>query len=1711
MPENGKTKYRIKRVIRFIFRIVMAIFGLLIVLSLLLNIPAVQTYLTGRIGTYLEKKLNTEINVRSVKIALPKTVVIKGIYVEDQNEDTLLYLDALHINVSLFKLMRHQVDVENLTLEGLKGQVFRKLPGNRFNFQFIADAFAQKDSIPESNGTKEGKPWEISARKIVLQNIDARYFDDVVGIDARLNLGELNLKVKTLDIPGLVFKARELILRNMTGDVTMWKVEGKSENAVTASEISDSTVRSQVVAALDRLLMENAALEFRYRDFKQHFAADIGTLDFTKGRVDLNTNQIGVEQLSLQDAGLLASLPVTSNDKLPNDTSKVYATGDSIAVSEILGFFPDWNIAAGNVNFKNITARYDDINAPAKRDTLDLSHIQVADLGFELQNALLTPDSLLVEVRKFGFREQSGLNVEQFACKVFADRRRVEVGGFSFTTPSATLKSELAVTLPAKGYFPEALKNTGISAHIEGKLKNAGDLAWMSPLIPGLTLPENLRRLHPAFDVSISGRIDSLSVHKAVINPTGHTGIEFSGMVSGLPHTDSLGFLLNLDTLYTTKSDLYALADSAMFGNLALPDTLGMKASGNGNRDSLTATVSLCSSFGNLTAEASYHRPTGNPRDTFNIQLSLTDVKLNEWMKNTALMPVDAVVHVAGAGILSDSLSAGLKTTVSNLYFNGYRYKDLQLEALLHQTNVNGKITLNDPNATFDLGFSGGFPEGKKHLDFDLDLTKVNLYALHFSGEEIAFGTRLKTTFSYTDNENLEAELNFSNTNIYQNGALLPTEEFSVLVRFTADSSFFNFRSDVFNAFVKGNIPSVELEPLLRSATRKYLGLGDTIVLPPDKTLEYTFDFASNKKIGMPFLPGLKKLTIENFSGSYASNNNRLLTSINIPQITYNNIEIDSIDIQIDGVEDTLTFEAAIQRLIYDSLMIRSFRAQSEINNGAVNAKVSIGGSKNTPLFMVAGNMQVRKNSVRMSIFPGGLILDGQKWKVPDDNYLLMENGDVSAEKLDFSLDDRKIVFSLNNRFVKVQLNRFDINNLTGFIWFGDQNKILRGNLNGNLSLPVSDSGQIPSADIQTDEIRLLNVLLGAMHLKADDNNGVLNVDFAVNRENKDKLTMTGNIDRNNRSLNLKALMSLTELSLIEKLTQGEISDMSGSVDGELSLTGRFDKPVLQGDISFDTTHFKLAKLNFSVDLEHEKMTFDNNGLHFDHFTVLDINGEKLLIDGSLLTSDYKTFSADLQINSERFQLVNSTAKDNPHFFGDLFLNTGIKIKGDLEAPEVDADITIEHGTDLTYVLPGSEISIVSPEGTVNFIDPEVKLDTLFKKEKGSYLKDSVLSVFSHLNLSANMSLSPEAKFTLFIDPASGDYLTVAGKADLSILMDEDGNQTVSGVFEVEEGLYQVSFYGLVKKKFTIEPGSTLSWSGGVMDAAVNLRATYIIRTSSTALVANDATSISENEMNIFKKPLPYEVILNIGGFLSDPQVSFNINLPQNDLVNYPLIAGKLERLNAPDMTSELNKQVFALLVTGSFIADNPLTSTNSSSSSIVTTAARNSLNGILTDQLNRISSQYIKYVDISFGLTTYDDFEENSNQLNTELNVQVSKRLFNDRLKVEATGTFDLEGKDKQYTGMTSQHMYGEFAVTYDLRPDGVYKLQVFRENVYDYFDGDVAYSGLAFIFEKSFDRLRKPKKKNKKNQQQENKKATKTGEEKINQKSTQPGLREK
>ena len=466
-------------------------------------------------------------------------------------------------------------------------------------------------------------------------------------------------------------------------------------------------------------------------------------------------------------------------------------------------------------------------------------------------------------------------------------------------------------------------------------------------------------------------------------------------------------------------------------------------------------------------------------------------------------------------------------------------------------------------------------------------------------------------------------------------------------------------------------------------------------------------------------------------------------------------------------------------------------------------------------------------------------------------------------------------------------------------------------------------------------------------------------------------------------------------------------------------------------------------------------------------FNIIDSANNKIVLNGSVITDSFDDLAFDLRAKSPGFRWLNSDASHSENFFGNLTTSLDLHLSGTNKKPKIDTEIEILKQTDITLVMPGKELEMISDEGIVYFSKEDITGHSLINQSAG-FIGDSIAEAFGGLKLTARLITDEDAKFNVILDPNSGDFTEFNIAGNIAFTYDPVSKSRMNGIVEFrKEGFYELSFYGLVKKRFLFGQGSAVSWSNRVMDGDLNFTAKHIVQTNSAGLVSDE---ISEHEKSRYNQRLPYEVILHVTGTIANPQVNFGIDLPERFRGDYPIVDSKLASLNQPEMEAERNKQVFALLVAGTFIPGGS-SSGSSSTNNFATTAARNSVNSILTQQLNNLSSQIIKGVDVNFGMNTFEDYRGGSSEIRTQLDVQVSKNLFSDRVTVEVESHIDLEGNAPQ-VGQDKTAGMMEFAVLYQLTENGNYRIKAFRENAFDIYDGEILNAGFALIFIKDIDK---------------------------------------
>jgi autotransporter translocation and assembly factor TamB len=514
---------------------------------------------------------------------------------------------------------------------------------------------------------------------------------------------------------------------------------------------------------------------------------------------------------------------------------------------------------------------------------------------------------------------------------------------------------------------------------------------------------------------------------------------------------------------------------------------------------------------------------------------------------------------------------------------------------------------------------------------------------------------------------------------------------------------------------------------------------------------------------------------------------------------------------------------------------------------------------------------------------------------------------------------------SRGKQLLLVELSNFRLATITGFANVDSllADGVINGNMRlGNFMQQPNFTGDLTINDLSVQKDTVGNVKIHASSGEANH----YNIESTITGHGND-VSLAGWIatEANDTKLNLDLNVKTLQLHSIEPFTAGALRNTSGTLNGNIAIRGSVNQPALNGDLNFNKSSFALSMLGSQFHVDDQKISFTNDGIAFSKFTVTDSSGNALTLDGNIITNNFINYEYNLKLTARNFQLLNSTKKDNPIYYGRMIINTDMSISGTEVKPVADGRITVNDGTLLTFVVPEGDVSAESREGVVEFVDmSNPASDTLFKKYD-SLNASGILG----MDIALNIEIKKEAVFNIIVDPANGDFLNAQGAAQLTAGIDPSGKITLTGNYTLEKGSYQLSF-NLLQRKFEISKGSSITWTGEPTMAQLNVTAVYVANTAPIDLVQDQVASSSAAIKNTYMQKLPFQVHLKLTGELMKPVVAFDIILPQeknygvsNDVVT--TVEYKLTQLRADE--GETNKQVFSLLLLNRFVGENPFAS----------------------------------------------------------------------------------------------------------------------------------------------------------------------------------------
>ncbi|RAW01790.1 translocation/assembly module TamB domain-containing protein [Pseudochryseolinea flava] len=1651
--ENGSVKRIFIKVLKIVGWISLSIVALLIAVSLAIQIPSVQNKIVQKAVTFLKDKIGTEVRLAHISISFPKTIVLDGLYLEDQSKDTLLYVGELSVNTDLWALTQKRIQLNDVTFDTLAGFVNRNKRDSSFNFDYIVKAFADTTAVQEPTDTT-ASPWDFSIGNVELRHTRVVYFDPIAGNDLKLQLGELDLDVNTFDLNRSVIDVNEINLSNVIASFEQTK-NPLTDQVVDSAQTKDEPFPYDL--GLASLNLHNIRASYAHYGSGQTMKLNLRDASVSAEKFDLRNQIIALDEVSLSDVFLMYH-----QQQLAQAPTQTTLAKSSAAKPK------PWNISVDEIDLEKNIIQYHDFNKPTQAGGMDFSHLWITELMLDAGDLQWDGVNARGVIDKLSFKDRSGFSLTNFTSEFALDAKSMRVEDFEFQTPY----SHVALTAEVTGdsistlgkTYPDANVNVDVArSHLSFK-----DVAFFAPTllkdIP-IKLPATER---VTFELACAGKVNDLRVDQFVVESLSNTKLDLKGTVAGLPEPKQLQMNLDLKKLYTTRNDLKALlADTLIPKSIRLPSWINLSGDVKGSLVKPQVAATMTSDFGKVSLKARLNLDSTVTKENYSATVDVDQFNLGKLLlqeKTIGVLDLQASIH--GAGVKINELAAGVDVKVNEFVYNNYRYKDFKLNGKVNQYFFSGEAKLADKNLDFvlkgDLDYNGDVP----YYKLDFDLKNADLHALHLTERELRARLKLGVDMKTTDFKVMNGNLDIREVAVYNGKTLYAVDSLLFASLDQEGRSELSIRSDIITGHFKGTLNLFSLPDAISRHFNQYFSLHDTTYNKPiaPQNFEFSLVLKNTDLLTEVLVPDLEPFVPGKIAGRFDSKSHKLDLTFGIADLQYSNISVDSVTLKVDSDEDKLWFNFGIRNVLMDTLQVSALRFKGTVANDSMHTVFSVLDKKEEDKYLIGGVIRSFENSLRFRLLNEELKLNYEDWQTPDGNYLAFGKTGILPHQFELSKGNEKLAVSRTNdrdSTVAIEFTAFDLANLTHFV---EGTTPAAGTMDGDVNISVAEQGAFNSYLVIHD-FNLMEQEWGDLELALGrTSTGPFNIDVRVEGENAE-LKAAGYIVTKSADPEIHFQVDINKfnLGIVEPLSMGQLKNVSGQLLANVKIDGSTRKPNIDGSVNFKEAKFIVTSLNNQFVLQEESISVNREGLSLDEFTIRDSKNNEAVIDGTISSSTFTTFDLDLTVNTEDFQLLNSTIDDNDLFFGKVGLNMRARIKGTSDLPRVTMNASLTKESDFTYVVPQSEKGILEQQGIVVFVDRDAKQDPFLASINPH---DTASTGFKGFELTANIELSEFETFNIVIDPVTGDKLSVNGNSTLTLHMDPTGDMQLSGRYEVVKGSYDMSFYKLVKRKFLLEKGGTITWSGDPLNALMDLRAIYEVETSPMELVSNQIDPSNQAEMEMYRQQLPFLVYLQIRGELLTPEISFQLDMPERERNAFGgNIYAKIQDINTRE--SDLNKQVFSLLVLKRFMSDNPFESQGGD----VASTARRSVSKLLTEQLNRLS-QNVKGVELSVDVKSYEDFSSGSAQGQTELQLGVSKSLLNDRLVVKISGNVDVEGDASQQSDFADY--IGDLALEYKLTEDGRFRIVGFRNSNYDMIDGELIETGAGLIYIKDYNSLR-------------------------------------
>ena len=1308
---------------------------------------------------------------------------------------------------------------------------------------------------------------------------------------------------------------------------------------------------------------------------------------------------------------------------------------------------------------------------------VDFADMHLIDIRAELKNFTIDGPVIHTDIGRLAMRERSGFVVEDLAGCLCIANGCIDIREGHIRTAKSNIElPSLSLIGLDWALYKNFVEEVDITAQVVNTTLSSDDIAYFSPKMKDwhLTLTD--------VNADVSGPVADMSGSLRSVRTGADTKLSVDFAAQGLPDVGKGHFKADISELTTSAADVDRLAAALTGKNL--PDEvlriaknagkIGLTGKFDGTLTAFAADAALATEIGGATCLLQVSSLRDGCRGVLG-DVKTSSLQLGELLENDLLGPLSLNVHVNGE-LSSEHSDAEVSGEILRLGINGYDYDSLRMKGHLVNREFNGLIEARDRNLRFDFrGLLDLNDEQRPRYDFALDLEEANLAALGVNRRDSVsvLAARIAARAVGRTLDDLNGIIFVRDVSYRYNDRELAADSVVIVGRNSLSDKFIRLRSDFVDADYEGKTSYKEVFAYLQQRFRDYV-----------PTLDGGPGWQAQHPDTVEFADGYSQLTV---------NVRKINPLVNAVSPGLQIADGSQLLLRINPANDKLSFEAAsdyiergrmlVTRLNLDahnrgdSLVFAASTEDLYLNSFHMSRVGMSGGAKDNKLELitdfadtigdVSGRIGFRSEFARgrgpagrqidLRLTPSYISRGEKTWNIYTDGI----TADTSRIRIDrfrmVNAGQQLLLDGVVSRrlqdSVQLTLHNFELAPFSQFT--SSMGYRVDGRTNGSATMKaVLGAGEV-QADIVVDSISINDLAVPSIWLRSrwdfiQNRAGIL----VQQRENLDTL-VRGFYAPSQKRYYARATLDAVELSALDPLLKGVVERTGGNADVDIALRGSGKEANLSGQIAVRdfTTTVDFTQVTYTM--PRAVIEVKNNHLIAEGVPLYDPEKNEGLFSIDLNLEHLSNIFYSVKVLPKELMVLNTTSKDNDLFYGRIFASGSATIAGSKGGVKMDIVATTEG--DSEFYMPLSGQSNAKTADFVTFVTPEqidttdylVRKKLLFQQQgRKKEAAGSTMDITMALNVQDNTA------FQLVIDPTVGSALKGRGNGMLNLHINPgNGIFNMYGDYTLIEGSFLFSLQNIITKKFIIESGSMIQWTGEPVDARLDINAVYKLKTSLQPLL-NTVTASSDDDQSgsrISDRSVPVDCKIHIGGRLSNPQLDFSVVVPVTDIETQAAVASVLN-------TQEAQAQQFISLVAlGTFSNSG---SANIGASSGVATGLE-----MLTNQL----TNWFSTDDYRIIL----NYRAGSEMTGDEVDFGFSTNLINNRLLVEVEGNYIID--NKQAVSNNVSNFMGEAHVTWLIDKSGNLRLKAFTQTI-DRFDENqgLQETGIGISYKEDFNNFK-------------------------------------